>query len=78
MSLTPQEIAVATLAGQVATDFAALPQLHPSDLPDVVFHVHAIQSIVMARSAQRAHPEQFPVTALRAAKKLSRTAPDGH
>lgn len=37
----------------------ALPKAHPADLQDVVFHVHAIQSIVMARAAIRAHPDEF-------------------
>jgi hypothetical protein len=37
----------------------ALPPVHPSDMQDIVFHVHAIQNIVMARAAVRAHPDEF-------------------
>lgn len=37
----------------------ALPACHPSDRADIVFHVHAIQNIVMARAAVRAHPDEF-------------------
>ncbi len=59
--LTPEEIEVAKLAGQTYRVFAALPQMHPSDHDDVVFHVHAIARIVMGRAAQRAHPGDFPV-----------------
>jgi hypothetical protein len=59
--LTPQEVHVTDLVGQAATMFATLPQMHPSDMQDVVFHVHAIQSIVMARAAMRAHPQEFPM-----------------
>jgi ribosomal protein L4 len=57
--LTPEEVEVAKLAGQVYLRFRALPQAHPSDHEDVIVHVHAIQRIVMARAAIRAHPEHW-------------------
>ena len=40
--------------------FQALPQLHPADLDEVVFHVHALARIVATRAAHRAHPDLIP------------------
>jgi len=57
--LTPEEVEVAKLAGQVYLRFKALPQAHPSDLGELAFHVHAIGRIVFARAAIRAHPEHW-------------------
>lgn len=58
--LTEEEQAVVRLAGQFARDFAALPQLHPADLDEVAFHVHALARIVCMRAAHRAHPDLIP------------------
>ena len=57
--LTPEEIEVAKLAGQVYLRFKELPQAHPADLGEIAFHVHAIGRIVFARAAIRAHPEHW-------------------
>jgi hypothetical protein len=57
--LTPAEIEVAKLAGQVYLRFKELPQAHPADQDEVGGHVHAIQRIVMTRAAIRAHPEHW-------------------
>jgi hypothetical protein len=57
--LTPEEIEVARLAGQVYVRFKELPQAHPSDLGELAIHVHAIGRIVFARAAIRAHPDQW-------------------
>jgi hypothetical protein len=38
--------------------------VHPADLDEVVFHVHALQRIVMQRAAMRAHPDRIPVKTL--------------
>jgi hypothetical protein len=59
VGLTEEEIAVAKLAGQVFLAFRELPQAHPADLDELVFHVHAIGRIVLARAAIRAHPEHW-------------------
>jgi hypothetical protein len=37
-----------------------LPQLHPADLDEVAFHVHALGRIVAMRAANRAHPDLVP------------------
>lgn len=57
--LTPEELHVLELAADLYGAFAALPRAHTSDHDDVVFHVHAIQRIVMARAAVRAHPDRW-------------------
>ena len=59
VGLTPEEITVARLAGQVYLAFRELPQAHPADLGEVAFHVHALGRIVFARAAIRAHPEHW-------------------
>ncbi len=58
--LTSAEIGVVQGCGVIFTAFTALPQTHPSDAREVAMHIHAIQNIVMARAAQRAHPDEFP------------------
>jgi hypothetical protein len=57
--LTPQEIEVAKLAGELYLRFKSLPQANPADLGEVAFHVHAIGRIILARAAIRAHPEHW-------------------
>ena len=59
VGLTDEELAVAKLAGKVFLEFEKLPQAHPSDLDEVRFHVHALDRIVLARAAVRAHPEHW-------------------
>lgn len=39
--------------------FNDLPEYHPCDRADVLFHVHAIQSILMSRIAVRVLPNEF-------------------
>ena len=58
--LTEEEQAVLKMPGQFYRAFAALPQLHPADLEEVAFHVHALGRIVGLRAAHRAHPDLVP------------------
>jgi hypothetical protein len=58
--LTEEEQAVLKIPGQFYRAFAALPQLHPADLEEVAFHVHALGRIVGLRAAHRAHPDLVP------------------
>jgi hypothetical protein len=58
--LTNEEQALINLVGQFARDFAVLPQLHPADIQEVAFHVHALARIVGMRAAHRAHPDVVP------------------
>jgi hypothetical protein len=60
--LTEDELDVLTRLGSTYYAFEALPQAHPSDHDEVVFHVHAIGRIVMARAAVRAHPDRWQFT----------------
>ncbi|WP_299087775.1 hypothetical protein [uncultured Bacteroides sp.] len=41
--------------------FMKLEQYHPDDIKNVLFHIHAIQSIIMSREAVRNNPELFPI-----------------
>jgi hypothetical protein len=59
VGLTDEELDVAKLIGDVFRAFSALPQAHPSDLDEVIFHVHALDRIVLSRAAIRAHPERW-------------------
>ena len=56
---TKEELEITELAGKIAGKFIMLEQTHPADLPDLIFHVHAIQNIIMARVAQRANPKDY-------------------
>ena len=58
--LTDEEQEVLKLAGRFYREFAELPQLHPAELDEVAFHVHALARIVGMRAAHRAHPELVP------------------
>jgi hypothetical protein len=59
--LAAEELEALTIPGQFYRAFKALPQVHPADLEEVVFHVHALQRIVMQRAAMRSHPDRIPV-----------------
>jgi len=37
-----------------------LPQLHPADLDEAAFHLHALGRIIGMRAAHRAHPDLVP------------------
>jgi hypothetical protein len=60
VGLTEDEQAVLRMPGQFYRAFAALAQLHPADLDEVAFHVHALGRIVAMRAAHRAHPDLVP------------------
>ena len=57
--LTEEELAVVQLVGRAYRAFSQLPQAHPSDHDEFVFHVHALGRIVLARAAVRAHPDHW-------------------
>ncbi len=58
--LTPEEQEVLKIPGQFFHALSALPQLHPADLEEAAFHVHALGRIVAMRAAHRAHPDLVP------------------
>jgi len=58
--LTEAEQAVLKMPGEFFRAFEALPQLHPADLEEVAFHVHALGRIVGLPAAHRAHPDLVP------------------
>lgn len=53
--MTPDEVHVADLLGQAATEFAKLPIEHQSDLDEFCKAIHAAQNIVMARDGLRSY-----------------------
>jgi len=59
--LSNDELAALSIPGQFLQAFKSLEQVHPADLDEVVFHVHALQRIVMQRAAMRAHRDRIPV-----------------
>ncbi|HYT52095.1 MAG TPA: hypothetical protein VEL10_07825 [Gaiellaceae bacterium] len=58
--LTEAEQAVLKMPGEFFRAFEGLPQLHPADLEEAAFHVHALGRIVAMRAAHRAHPDLVP------------------
>lgn len=60
--LTDDEIALVNDLGECCNKFYNLEKAHPSDKDNFVFHIHALQNIVMCRSAQRLYPKEFPNT----------------
>ena len=58
--LTEAEQAVVKMAGEWFRAFERLPQLHPADLEEAAFHVHALARIVGMQAAHRAHPDVVP------------------
>jgi hypothetical protein len=58
--LTDEEQVVLKMPGAFLRALAALPQLHPADLDEAAFHVHALGRIVAMRAAHRAHPDLVP------------------
>ena len=57
--LTDEELAVARMIGDAYLAFRELPQAHPSDHDEFVFHIHALGRIVLARAGVRAHPDRW-------------------
>lgn len=51
--MTEQEKKVLNLTANLWNEFLQLETIHPSDRPDVMFHIHAIQNIIFAREGQR-------------------------
>ena len=59
MGLTDGELLLCGRMADLYNAFAALPVCHPSERADFVFYLHAMQSIIMARAAQRDHADIF-------------------
>lgn len=57
MGLTRRERKALADFAKGCIGIVALPECHPADATELVLHIHAIQNMVMARAAVRAHPE---------------------
>lgn len=51
--MTEQEIKVLQLTGETWNAFTKLPIIHPDDMNDIRYHIHAIQNIIYAREGLR-------------------------
>lgn len=58
--LTDEEQALLRMFSRFWDGLNALPQLHPADLDEAAFHLHALARIVGMRAAHRAHPDLIP------------------
>lgn len=59
--LTPEELKICEMLGEVYNAFVKAPRLHPGDVEEMAFHIHAMQNMVMSRSAIRSHPDVFNI-----------------
>jgi hypothetical protein len=57
--MTDQEREVLKTLAEAHKQFVALPEQHPADMGEWVQNIHALQRIVMARAAERNHPDFF-------------------
>jgi hypothetical protein len=55
--LTEEELALFPFFRDFWEAFSKLPQLHPADLEEAAFHLHALGRIIGMRAAHRAHPD---------------------
>ncbi len=58
MTLTPEELTLNDQLGVCMMMFAELEMIHPSDVPEFQQHIHALQNIVLSRSAMREYESQ--------------------
>jgi hypothetical protein len=59
--MTEQEKKVMDLLVKAHNEFIKLDSQHPNELPDWLFHLHALQRIIGFRATQRNYPEHFAV-----------------
>lgn len=53
--MTKEERDIIDLSAELWNRFCALPELHPSDKPELCVHIHAIQNMVFARTGVRSY-----------------------
>lgn len=57
--LDKDEVKVIDHLALAYNQFALLKRHHPQEIDEFIFHIHALQMIVMSRSTQREMPEVF-------------------
>jgi len=57
--MTKEELNCIDKLSKAHNSFIELPIIHDSDRTDWVFHIHALQNILMSRDAVRNHPDIF-------------------
>ena len=58
--LTEEELALFGFFRDFWNGLQGLPPLHPADLDEAAFHLHALSRIIGMRAAHRAHPDVIP------------------
>lgn len=58
--MTAQELKIFTMLSDMWNDFRKLPEEHPNDAHEVLFHIHAIQDKILARAAFREYLKTNP------------------
>lgn len=51
--VTEQEMMVMNKSAELWNEFLKLEKIHPHDIPDFQFHLHALQNIILSRSGYR-------------------------
>jgi hypothetical protein len=59
--MSNEEIELMNLTGELANKFFSLEQEHSHDVKEFVFHIHAIQNIILSREGIRQY-RQFELT----------------
>lgn len=49
--MTKEELKLFEKTGDLFIEYKKLPELHPDDLIDFKFHIHALQNIILSRQA---------------------------
>lgn len=57
--MTDDERQIVVALGEVTNKYLELDQYHPADRRDWIHHVHALQNIVMSRTAVRSNADLF-------------------
>lgn len=60
--VTEKEKEVLNISADLWNSCLTLPIQHKDDIPDIRFHIHAIQNIILGRSAQRVLEEENKVS----------------
>lgn len=57
--MTTEELKLLDVTVEFVNRFKQLPEHHPSDIDEMVHHIHALQYLIMKRDAIRNHPDYF-------------------
>jgi len=55
--MTKEEVEILDLIGNVTNKFLSLNEEHSADRQDFIFHIHAIQNIILSREGLRKYKQ---------------------